>query len=121
MTGTAKEALAELRAIHCNVQTRATLERALKEAGFTIERLWLRNDFARTSSAFHALLDAGVAIAPGAYEVMFPGLAHDDGGPPRRHARHHGVAGAGVAATGAGLVITIMLETLSPVSGKGSG
>lgn len=27
---------------------------------------------------FHALLDHGVAIAPGAYEVMFPGLAHDD-------------------------------------------
>jgi len=27
---------------------------------------------------FHALLDEGVAIAPGAYEVMFPGLAHDD-------------------------------------------
>jgi glutamate-1-semialdehyde 2,1-aminomutase len=26
---------------------------------------------------FHALLDNGVAIAPGAYEVMFPGLAHD--------------------------------------------
>jgi glutamate-1-semialdehyde 2,1-aminomutase len=25
---------------------------------------------------FHALLDEGVAIAPGAYEVMFPGLAH---------------------------------------------
>ena len=27
---------------------------------------------------FHALLDRGVAIAPGAYEVMFPGLAHAD-------------------------------------------
>lgn len=25
---------------------------------------------------FHALLDHGVAIAPGAYEVLFPGLAH---------------------------------------------
>jgi glutamate-1-semialdehyde 2,1-aminomutase len=25
---------------------------------------------------FHALLDRGVAIAPGAYEVLFPGLAH---------------------------------------------
>ena len=35
-----------------------------------------------TSSAyarfFHALLDRGVAIAPGAYEVLFPGLAHTD-------------------------------------------
>jgi glutamate-1-semialdehyde 2,1-aminomutase len=27
---------------------------------------------------FHALLDRGVAIAPGAYEVLFPGLAHSD-------------------------------------------
>ena len=27
---------------------------------------------------FHALLRRGVALAPGAYEVMFPGLAHDD-------------------------------------------
>jgi glutamate-1-semialdehyde 2,1-aminomutase len=27
---------------------------------------------------FHALLDRGVALAPGAYEVMFPGLAHTD-------------------------------------------
>jgi glutamate-1-semialdehyde 2,1-aminomutase len=27
---------------------------------------------------FHGLLDRGVALAPGAYEVMFPGLAHTD-------------------------------------------
>jgi glutamate-1-semialdehyde 2,1-aminomutase len=27
---------------------------------------------------FHGLLDRGVAIAPGAYEVMFPSLAHTD-------------------------------------------
>jgi glutamate-1-semialdehyde 2,1-aminomutase len=27
---------------------------------------------------FHVLLDHGVALAPGAYEVMFPGLAHTD-------------------------------------------
>ncbi len=27
---------------------------------------------------FHACLDRGVALAPGAYEVMFPGLAHTD-------------------------------------------
>jgi glutamate-1-semialdehyde 2,1-aminomutase len=26
---------------------------------------------------FHALLDRGVALAPGAYEVMFPSMAHD--------------------------------------------
>ena len=25
---------------------------------------------------FHAMLDRGVALAPGAYEVLFPGLAH---------------------------------------------
>jgi len=27
---------------------------------------------------FHAMLRRGVALAPGAYEVMFPGLAHDE-------------------------------------------
>ena len=27
---------------------------------------------------FHAMLDEGVALAPGAYEVLFPGLAHSD-------------------------------------------
>jgi glutamate-1-semialdehyde 2,1-aminomutase len=27
---------------------------------------------------FHALLSRGVALAPGPYEVLFPGLAHDD-------------------------------------------
>jgi glutamate-1-semialdehyde 2,1-aminomutase len=27
---------------------------------------------------FHGLLDRGVALAPGAYEVMFPGLAHTE-------------------------------------------
>jgi glutamate-1-semialdehyde 2,1-aminomutase len=27
---------------------------------------------------FHALLARGVALAPGAYEALFPGLAHDD-------------------------------------------
>ena len=25
---------------------------------------------------FHGMLDRGVALAPGAYEIMFPGLAH---------------------------------------------
>ncbi|MEY2420088.1 MAG: glutamate-semialdehyde -aminomutase [Acidimicrobiaceae bacterium] len=33
-------------------------------------------DEAMYARMFHALLDHGVAIAPGAYEVMFPGLAH---------------------------------------------
>ena len=27
---------------------------------------------------FHAMLRRGVALAPGAYEVMFPGMAHDE-------------------------------------------
>jgi glutamate-1-semialdehyde 2,1-aminomutase len=35
-------------------------------------------DEARYAKLFHALLDRGVALAPGAYEVMFPGLAHSD-------------------------------------------
>jgi glutamate-1-semialdehyde 2,1-aminomutase len=33
-------------------------------------------DEAAYARAFHALLERGVAIAPGAYEVCFPGLAH---------------------------------------------
>jgi glutamate-1-semialdehyde 2,1-aminomutase len=35
-------------------------------------------DTAAYARLFHALLDRGVAIAPGAYEVLFPGLAHTD-------------------------------------------
>jgi glutamate-1-semialdehyde 2,1-aminomutase len=35
-------------------------------------------DTARYGAFFHALLDRGVALAPGAYEAMFPGLAHSD-------------------------------------------
>ena len=27
---------------------------------------------------FHAMLRRGVALAPGPYEVMFPGMAHDE-------------------------------------------
>jgi glutamate-1-semialdehyde 2,1-aminomutase len=30
------------------------------------------------AALFHALLDRGVALAPGPYEILFPGLAHDD-------------------------------------------
>jgi glutamate-1-semialdehyde 2,1-aminomutase len=36
------------------------------------------SDTKRYAAFFHALLDRGVALAPGAYEVMFPGLAHTD-------------------------------------------
>ena len=35
-------------------------------------------DEAAYAAFFHALLAHGVALAPGAYEVAFPGLAHDD-------------------------------------------
>ncbi|HLT16883.1 MAG TPA: glutamate-1-semialdehyde 2,1-aminomutase [Acidimicrobiales bacterium] len=35
-------------------------------------------DTATYARLFHALLERGVAIAPGAYEVLFPGLAHTD-------------------------------------------
>jgi glutamate-1-semialdehyde 2,1-aminomutase len=35
-------------------------------------------DEAGYAKLFHALLDRGVALAPGAYEVMFPGMAHTD-------------------------------------------
>ena len=37
-----------------------------------------RTDTARYADFFHAMLDRGVALAPGAYEVLFPGLAHTD-------------------------------------------
>jgi glutamate-1-semialdehyde 2,1-aminomutase len=35
-------------------------------------------DEAAYAAFFHAMLRRGVALAPGAYEVLFPGLAHDD-------------------------------------------
>jgi len=37
-----------------------------------------RTDEPGYARLFHALLDNGVALAPGAYEVLFPGLAHTD-------------------------------------------
>jgi glutamate-1-semialdehyde 2,1-aminomutase len=37
-----------------------------------------QTDEAAYARFFHALLAAGVASPPGAYEVMFPGLAHDN-------------------------------------------
>jgi glutamate-1-semialdehyde 2,1-aminomutase len=37
-----------------------------------------QTDTARYAAFFHALLARGVALAPGAYEVLFPGLAHTD-------------------------------------------
>jgi glutamate-1-semialdehyde 2,1-aminomutase len=35
-------------------------------------------DVDRYRRFFHAMLSRGVAMAPGAYEIMFPGLSHDD-------------------------------------------
>jgi glutamate-1-semialdehyde 2,1-aminomutase len=37
-----------------------------------------QTDADRYAAFFHAMLRQGVAMAPGAYEVMFPGLAHTD-------------------------------------------
>jgi glutamate-1-semialdehyde 2,1-aminomutase len=37
-----------------------------------------RTDTDRFARFFHAMLRRGVAMAPGAYEVLFPGLAHGD-------------------------------------------
>ncbi|HEY4378633.1 MAG TPA: glutamate-1-semialdehyde 2,1-aminomutase [Acidimicrobiales bacterium] len=35
-------------------------------------------DQPRYAEFFHAMLDRGVALAPGPFEIAFPGLAHDD-------------------------------------------
>ncbi len=35
-------------------------------------------DTATYARLFHGMLDRGVALAPGPYEILFPGLAHDD-------------------------------------------
>jgi glutamate-1-semialdehyde 2,1-aminomutase len=37
-----------------------------------------RTDERAYAAFFHAMLDGGVALAPGAYEILFPGLAHTD-------------------------------------------
>jgi glutamate-1-semialdehyde 2,1-aminomutase len=51
---------------------------------------------------FHALLARGVALAPGAYEVGFVGLAHDDA-VIDAIVEAAGEAAAAVAATAAGV------------------
>jgi glutamate-1-semialdehyde 2,1-aminomutase len=43
---------------------------------YTSARHWAGNGV--YPAFFHAMLRRGVALAPGPYEVMFPGLAHDD-------------------------------------------
>jgi len=52
-----RDDIRQLDAIHCNVQTRRSLTRTLGDAGWTIERLWLRNDFTLTSSSFQRMRD----------------------------------------------------------------
>jgi len=37
-----------------------------------------RTDEVRYARWFHGMLERGVALAPGAYEVMFPGTTHSD-------------------------------------------
>lgn len=60
-----------------------------------------RTDEATYAAFFHALLARGVALAPGAYEVMFPGLTHDDAVVDAVVARAADAAAA-VAAAGVG-------------------
>jgi glutamate-1-semialdehyde 2,1-aminomutase len=43
---------------------------------YTSARQWAGNGV--YPAFFHAMLRRGVALAPGPYEVMFPGMAHDD-------------------------------------------
>jgi SAM-dependent methyltransferase len=50
-----KDKLAEMNAIHCNVQTRATLRQSLADAQLIVEKLWLQNDITLASNAFHHL------------------------------------------------------------------
>lgn len=74
------------------------LEAALRDAGLSVrvpvvgplvglfvgDELPTDYDGARTTDTatyaalFHGMLDRGVALAPGPYEILFPGLAHDD-------------------------------------------
>ena len=35
-------------------------------------------DHGRYARFFHAMLDAGISLAPSGYEALFPGLAHTD-------------------------------------------
>ena len=45
---------------------------------------------------FHAMLRRGVALAPGPYEVLFPGMSHDEDDPrPGRSSRRGGGRGGG--------------------------
>ena len=63
--------------VEARVPVEATLVGLFFGAGAPVDYAAARTtDEAAYARAFHALLDRGVAIAPGAYEVLFPGLAH---------------------------------------------
>jgi glutamate-1-semialdehyde 2,1-aminomutase len=63
--------------VEARVTVEATLVGLFFGAGVPVDYATARTtDEAAYARAFHALLDSGVAIAPGAYEVLFPGLAH---------------------------------------------
>jgi 2-polyprenyl-3-methyl-5-hydroxy-6-metoxy-1,4-benzoquinol methylase len=59
--------MAELAAVHCNVQTGKSMRMALERAGFVVERIWLRNDFTLTSSTYKSL-------RPGLFKNLLGGL-----------------------------------------------
>jgi len=50
-----KARLANVDAIHCNVQTRARLRTTLTHAGLKVEKMFLSNDFVHTSSFYQGL------------------------------------------------------------------
>jgi glutamate-1-semialdehyde 2,1-aminomutase len=58
------------------------------------------NAAGRYAGLFHELLDRGVALAPGAYEVLFCSMAHDDATVARTAALVHDAARALVARGG---------------------
>lgn len=47
--------LERLDAIHCNVQTRESLRCALEDSGLLPDKIWLSNDFTRTSTSYQRL------------------------------------------------------------------
>ena len=103
----------ERRACRLGVRSLGTAGRALRGAGRraaargTGRLRRARGDLAGNgvyAPFFHAMLRRGVALAPGPYEVLFPGLAHDDGGPGRGGGGRRGGRGRGGGRASARLV-----------------
>jgi glutamate-1-semialdehyde 2,1-aminomutase len=63
-------------------------------------------DTSRYAAFFHALLARGVALAPGPYEVLFPGLAHDEAVIDRIVEAAHDAARVVAASAPATVVVT---------------